>query len=162
MLYRFIAGCAALAGLLVAGCAATPPAPVPTTLRVNVFPGSSNLPLLTAINKGFFAKRGLTIELQNTPDSSSQRAGLPAGRFEIAIAAVDNAVAMVEMAKHDVIIVTGGDSGMIEFMAQDMFDAVLSGKVKVVINREYALKDAAQAQRDLESRGTTGKSILIV
>lgn len=50
----------------------------------------------------------------------------------------------------------------LDHVAQDMFDAVLSGKVRVVINREYPLQDAAQAHRDLESRGTTGKSILIV
>ena len=42
-----------------------------------------------------------------------------------------------------------------------MFDAVLSGKVKVVINREYALKDAAQAHRDLEDRKTAGSVVLI-
>ncbi|MES2401196.1 MAG: ABC transporter substrate-binding protein [Pseudomonadota bacterium] len=113
---RLFAATAVLAGLIVAGCASAPPPPV--TLRVNVFPGSSNLPLLAAVNKGFFAKRNLTIEIQNTPDSDSQRAGLPAGKFEIAIAAVDNAVAMVEVAKNDVIIVLGGDSGMNEFMVR--------------------------------------------
>jgi hypothetical protein len=40
-----------------------------------LFPGSSNLPLLAAIGQGFFARRGLTIEVQNTPNSESQRAG---------------------------------------------------------------------------------------
>ena len=142
MFYRLFSGCAVLAGLL-AGCAATPPTPVPATLRVNVFPGSSNLPLLAAINKGFFAKRGLTIEVQNTPDSDSQRAGLPAGRFEIAIAAVDNAVAMVEVAKNDVIIVTGGDSGMNEFMVRPDINsfADIRGKSLAVDapNTAYAL-----------------------
>lgn len=176
MLYRFIAGCAALVGLLVAGCAATPPAPVPATLRVNVFPGSSNLPLLTAINKGFFAKRGLTIEVQNTPDSSSQRAGLPAGRFEIAIAAVDNAVAMVEMAKHDVIIVTGGDSGMNEFMVRPDINsfADIRGKSLAVDapNTAYALvaKKILKNKGLLEGRdyslklagGTQGRSAAMV
>lgn len=116
MLRRFFVANAVWGSLIVAGCAAPPPPPA--TLRVNVFPGSSNLPLLAGINKGFFARRGLTIEVQNTPDSDSQRAGLPAGRFDIAIAAVDNAVAMVERAKNDVIIVTGGDSGMNEFMVR--------------------------------------------
>ena len=74
----FTAGAAAaavLASLIVSGCATSPPPPV--TLRVNVFPGSSNLPLLAAIDKGFFARRGITVEVQNTPDSDSQRAGLP-------------------------------------------------------------------------------------
>ena len=132
---------AVLASLAVSGCAT--PAPPPVTLRVNVFPGSSNLPLLAAIEKGFFARRGVTIEVQNTPDSESQRAGLPAGRFEIAIAAVDNAVAMVEVAKNDVIIVSGGDSGMNEFMVRPDINsfADIRGKSLAVDapNTAYAL-----------------------
>jgi ABC-type nitrate/sulfonate/bicarbonate transport system substrate-binding protein len=143
MFHRLFVAAAVFCCLIVAGCATPPPAPTPVTLRVNVFPGSSNLPLLAAINKGFFAKRGLTIEVQNTPDSSSQRAGLPAGRFEIAIAAVDNAVAMVEVAKNDVIIVIGGDSGMNEFMVRPEISsfADMRGKSLAVDapNTAYAL-----------------------
>lgn len=129
---RSFAAAFTLGAVIIAGCATPPPPPV--TLRVNVFPGSSNLPLLTAIDKGFFAKRGLTIEVQNTPNSDAQRAGLPAGRFEIAHAAVDNAVAMVEVAKHDVIIVMGGDSGMNEFMVRPEIRsfADIRGKVLAV------------------------------
>ena len=49
----------------------------------------------------------------------------------------------------------------LEATARDLFDVVLSGQVKIGIGRRYALKDAAQAHRDLESRGTTGASILV-
>ena len=45
--------------------------------------------------------------------------------------------------------------------ANDLFDVVLSGKVKIEVNHRYPLKDAAQAQRDLEARKTTGSTILI-
>jgi NADPH2:quinone reductase len=38
---------------------------------------------------------------------------------------------------------------------------VKSGKVKIPVNQRYALKDAAQAHRDLESRKTTGTTILL-
>ena len=38
---------------------------------------------------------------------------------------------------------------------------VLSGAVKINVNQRYALKDAAQAHRDLEARKTTGSTILI-
>ncbi|MEY3461340.1 MAG: hypothetical protein RLZZ03_993, partial [Pseudomonadota bacterium] len=86
-------------------------------LRVNVFNTSSNLPLLAAMEAGYFASRGLRIEVQNTPNSDEQRAGLAAGLFEIAHAAVDNAVAMAE-AGHDVAIVCGGDAGMNELMVR--------------------------------------------
>jgi ABC-type nitrate/sulfonate/bicarbonate transport system substrate-binding protein len=89
-----------------------------TTLRVNVFPTAKNLPFFVGIPKGIFEKHGLRIELQFTQNSEAQRAGLAKGAFEIAHAAVDNAVAMVEVAGQDVIIVTGGDSGMNEFIVQ--------------------------------------------
>ncbi len=45
--------------------------------------------------------------------------------------------------------------------AKDLFDMVLSGKVKVGPRQTYALKDAAQAHRDLEGRKTTGSTVLI-
>ena len=47
-------------------------------------------------------------------------------------------------------------------MAQDLFGAVLSGKVKITINQTYPLKDAVRAHRDLESRKTTGSTVLTV
>ncbi|TIP22402.1 MAG: quinone oxidoreductase, partial [Mesorhizobium sp.] len=45
--------------------------------------------------------------------------------------------------------------------AQALFEVVLSGAVEIKINQRYALKDAAQAQSDLEGRKTTGTTILI-
>ena len=46
-------------------------------------------------------------------------------------------------------------------MAKNLFDAVLSGKVTVPVNATFALKDAAEAHHALESRGTTGSTVLI-
>jgi NADPH:quinone reductase len=46
-------------------------------------------------------------------------------------------------------------------MADDLFTIVTSGKVKIRIDQRYALKDVAQAHRDLEARKTTGCSILV-
>lgn len=45
--------------------------------------------------------------------------------------------------------------------ANDLFDVVVRGIVKIEINQTYALKDAAQAHRDLEARKTTGSTVLI-
>jgi NADPH2:quinone reductase len=45
--------------------------------------------------------------------------------------------------------------------ANDLFAVVTSGRVKIPVNQRYALKDAVKAHRDLESRATTGASILI-
>ncbi len=111
-------------------------------LRVNIFNTSSNLPLLAAVDKGYFAQRGLTLEIQNTPNSDEQRAGLASGKFDIAHAAVDNAVAMIE-AGHDVVIVSGGDAGMNDFMVRAEINSIhdLRGKLLAVDapNTAYAL-----------------------
>jgi len=46
-------------------------------------------------------------------------------------------------------------------IANDLFEVVGSGAVKIPVNQKYPLKDAQQAHRDLESRKTTGASILL-
>ena len=45
-------------------------------------------------------------------------------------------------------------------MADDLFEAVTSGKVQIHIDQRYKLEDVQQAHRDLEARKTTGCSIL--
>jgi len=47
-------------------------------------------------------------------------------------------------------------------LANDLFDIVKAGKVKIDINQRYPVKDAVQAHRDLESRKTTGSTVLMV
>ena len=46
-------------------------------------------------------------------------------------------------------------------MADDLFEVVGSGAVKIRIDQRYALADVAQAHRDLEARKTTGCSVLL-
>ena len=45
--------------------------------------------------------------------------------------------------------------------ARELFAVVKSGKVKIAINQTYPLREAAQAQRDLEGRKTTGSTVLL-
>ena len=45
--------------------------------------------------------------------------------------------------------------------AKELFDHILAGRIKVGARQKYPLKDAAQAHRDLESRKTTGSTVLI-
>ena len=47
-------------------------------------------------------------------------------------------------------------------LAGELFGHVGAGRIKIEINQRYALRDAAQAHRDLESRKTTGSSIFVV
>jgi len=49
----------------------------------------------------------------------------------------------------------------LEQRSRDLFTMILGGKLKLRIGNTYALKDAAQAHRDLEGRKTTGKLLLI-
>ncbi|MCB1808034.1 MAG: quinone oxidoreductase [Candidatus Competibacteraceae bacterium] len=45
--------------------------------------------------------------------------------------------------------------------ANELFEVVSSGAVKIEINQTYPLAEAAQAHRDLEARKTTGSTILL-
>lgn len=45
--------------------------------------------------------------------------------------------------------------------AGELFDVVLSGKVRIEVKQTYALQEAVQAQRDLAERKTTGSTILL-
>jgi len=45
--------------------------------------------------------------------------------------------------------------------AAELFSVVKSGKVKISVNQTYPLRDAQQAHRDLESRKTTGSTVLL-
>jgi NADPH2:quinone reductase len=42
-----------------------------------------------------------------------------------------------------------------------LFDLVETGRIRIEVNQTYALRDAAQAHRDLEARRTTGSTVLI-
>jgi ABC-type nitrate/sulfonate/bicarbonate transport system substrate-binding protein len=105
-----------------------------TKLKVMVFPGLSNFSIFAAQHKNLFAKHGLAIELLNTPNSDTLRDGLAKGDHQIAHAAVDNAVAMAELAKADIAIVTGGDNGFNRIFVQPEIAsyADLRGKTVVV------------------------------
>jgi tripartite-type tricarboxylate transporter receptor subunit TctC/ABC-type nitrate/sulfonate/bicarbonate transport system substrate-binding protein len=141
------------------------PAAAADVVRVNAFPNAKALPLHVGEAKGVFAKHGLTVQLSFTENSSKQREGLASGTFDIAHAAVDNAVAMVEVSGHDVLIVTGGDSGMNEFFVQPHIRTFtdLRGKILVVDapNTAYALlaKKILQKHGMQEGRDYTVKPV---
>ena len=45
--------------------------------------------------------------------------------------------------------------------ANDLFEMVIKGAVKIPVHQTYALKDAERAHRDLEARATTGSTLLL-
>jgi NADPH2:quinone reductase len=50
----------------------------------------------------------------------------------------------------------------LEQAANDLFDVVGSGKVKIEVKQRFPLKDAAEAHRALEARKTTGSTVLTI
>ena len=50
---------------------------------------------------------------------------------------------------------------VLQTRAGALFEVLESGSVAPLIDRRYALADAADAHRDLEARRTTGQSILL-
>jgi NADPH2:quinone reductase len=47
-------------------------------------------------------------------------------------------------------------------LADELFGHVAAGRIKVEINQQYMLADAARAHRDLAGRKTTGSSIFLL
>jgi ABC-type nitrate/sulfonate/bicarbonate transport system substrate-binding protein len=136
----FIIGAGALAMTALAGGVQAQN----TALTVIVFPGLQNLPIFAAQAKGFFAQRGLEIDLKFTPNSDALRNGLAEGRYQIAHSAVDNAFALKDKANVDVAVVIGGDNSLNHLIVQPeiMSLADIKGKTVVVdaINTAYAFQ----------------------
>jgi len=115
-----------------------------TQLAVIVFPGVQNLPMFAAQAKGFFAKRGLAVDLKFTPNSDELRNGLAEGRYQIAHSAIDNAFALKDKANVDIAVVLGGDDSFNQLIVQPDIKSLSEIKGKTVavdaINTAYAFQ----------------------
>jgi ABC-type nitrate/sulfonate/bicarbonate transport system substrate-binding protein len=95
------------------------------TLEVVTFGGGNNWPVWIAAEQGFFAKNNLAVNLTLTPGSVPLMQNLVGGKFDIALAAIDNLVAYMEgqgeaklSAEPDLIAVFGSQSGTMRLVAQ--------------------------------------------
>jgi len=99
---------------------------------------------VVADKQGLFAKYGIEVVNDNKKNSDELRTDLAAGKGDVAYLAVDNAVAMVELAHQDVVIVMGGEGSQNELIAQQNIKSVadLRGKTLIVDapNTAYALQ----------------------
>ena len=108
--------------LLLAGCASAPPAP-PKAVNVIVFPGGFNWPIWVAQEKGLFAANGIDVKLTPTPSSVFQLTNLIAGKFDIAMTAIDNLIADREgqgeepVPGPDLFAFMGSDNGFLRLVA---------------------------------------------
>ncbi len=92
-------------------------------VTVNVFPGGFNWGLYVGQDKGLFARQGIAVEIQGTPNSVTQMTDFSQGKFDIAMTAVDNIVAYVEGQgeapigpQPDFVAVMGSDSGFLSLV----------------------------------------------
>ena len=128
-------------------------AQAPSKLRINTFQNAINLALFMGEANGVFKLAGLDLDIELTPNSEEQRDKLADGRCDLAYSAIDNAIAMVELARQDVIIVTGGDTSMMELLVRPEIASLadMRGRILAVdrANTAYAL----QAKKILKTAG---------
>jgi ABC-type nitrate/sulfonate/bicarbonate transport system substrate-binding protein len=92
-------------------------------IEVIVFPGGNNWGHWVAQANGFYAKRGVEVNLTPTPGSEYQMTNLHAGKFDIAMTAIDNVVAYQEgqgpvpLDRPDFFAFMGTDSGFLSLVA---------------------------------------------
>jgi ABC-type nitrate/sulfonate/bicarbonate transport system substrate-binding protein len=118
-------------------------APAPQKIKVLTLLGRP-LQIVVAEKQGLLEKYGVEVEPANKANSEELRSELAAGNGALAYLAVDNAVAMVELAHQDVIIVMGGEGSQNELIVQPEIKSItdLRGKTLIVdaVNTAYALQ----------------------
>jgi ABC-type nitrate/sulfonate/bicarbonate transport system substrate-binding protein len=121
---RFRAFGIALIAAIVA-VAAHAQAPTPAPLRVIAFDGGWNLPIWAAQRQGFFEANGVSVQLTYTPTSAFLVTSLLDGKFDIALATIDNLIAYQEgqgeakiADNPDLFAFMGGDSGFLSVVAR--------------------------------------------
>jgi ABC-type nitrate/sulfonate/bicarbonate transport system substrate-binding protein len=140
------------------------PAQAPNAQKIRLLTLLGRPLQLTAAEKlGLFIKYGVEVETENSANSDELRAKLGARKGDLAYLAVDNAVAMVELAHQDVVIVMGGEGSQNELIAQPEIKSAkdLNGKTLIVDapNTAYALQmkkilllSGMQAGKDYEMK----------
>ena len=122
-------------------------------IRLNTFPTARSLPFFVGVEKGLFGKQGIKLEFEFTESSKAQREGLAGGKFEVVHSAVDNALAMVEVAKVDVVIVSGGDGGTNEFIIGKGLNSYADVRGKALVTDAPNTAYALQAKKILLKQG---------
>jgi ABC-type nitrate/sulfonate/bicarbonate transport system substrate-binding protein len=119
--------------LLVAACVA--PLVRSTDLQMIRLICLPNAPLAVVIGNrnGIFAKYGIEVQATRAADASSLRSVLADGSADIAHAAVENAVTMVDSAQAEVVIVFGGESSTSELIVQPDIKSVKDLRGHIII-----------------------------
>jgi ABC-type nitrate/sulfonate/bicarbonate transport system substrate-binding protein len=144
--------------------AQAPASPPPTPLRVIAFDGGWNLPIWAAQRQGFFEANGIAVQLSYTPTSAFLVTSLLAGKFDIALATIDNLIAYQEGQGEakipddpDLVAFMGGDSGFLSIVAKpDIKD--IGGLKGRTLSVDAMTTGLAFVQRELVARGGLAES----
>jgi ABC-type nitrate/sulfonate/bicarbonate transport system substrate-binding protein len=93
------------------------------------------------------------VDMKIAPNSDELRNGLAEGRYQIVHAGVDNAIAMAEVAKKDIAIVLGGDTGLNHLIVQADINSIADLRGKTVIVDSPNTAFAFQLYKMLEQHG---------
>ena len=121
---------------------ASPPASPPVSLQgtqveVILFPSATAAAIYVGVEKGFYAKEGLDVRLNATPDAATLVSGLAGGAYQVAVALADNFVAyqqgqhaVPKSPDHDLAIVMGLATSSATLMARTEISSIaaLRGK----------------------------------
>jgi len=107
-------------------------APAPRVIRVLCLPARP-LALVVAREQRLFEKYGIDVQVEVASNSEALRAGLANEKFDVAHAAVDNAVALAEKEGTDVVVFMGGEGSTNELIAQPSVHAIAELRGKTVI-----------------------------
>jgi len=125
--------------------------------RVKEITGGKGVPVVyDAVGKDTFpgsldclSPRGLFVSFGNSSG--------PIGNFDILLLSQKGSL----YATRPTLVTYASPRSNLLKMADEMFGLLAAGKIKNDARQTYALKDAAQAHRDLEARKTTGSTLLL-
>lgn len=158
---RWIVRVLALA-LCIGHAAAQQNAPAP--LRVITFDGGWNLGVWAAQRQGYFEANGVAVQLTYTPNSVALVTGLFDGRYDIAMATIDNFVAYQEgqgeaklAGEPDFVVVMGGDGGFLSVVGGANVKSIADLKGKT-LSVDAMTTGLAFVLRELVARGGVAES----
>jgi ABC-type nitrate/sulfonate/bicarbonate transport system substrate-binding protein len=138
------------------------------TVKVVAFAGASNWPYWVAQEKGFFKKEGIETTLDITPNSVELARNLHAGRYDLALAGVDNIVAYNEGQGEadlggptDFVALFGVDNGLLSLMVMPEIGSFADLKGKT-LSVDALTTGFAFVLRDLLARNNVESDVKIV
>jgi ABC-type nitrate/sulfonate/bicarbonate transport system substrate-binding protein len=139
------------------------PAPL-APVRVITFDGGWNLGVWAAQRQGFFEANGVAVQLSYTPNSGALITGLFDGRYDVALATIDNFIAYQEgqgeaklAGDPDFAVVMGGDGGFLSVAGGNGIKSFTDLKGKT-LSVDAMTTGLAFVLRELVSRGGVAES----